>query len=204
MTSSLKKRIQLKEHDLILPHSGAVPWNYSGKQTAFKVKKSALISKLYALVTWRSFAGQTLVRVLFVSYKRAMTRKWLKKGHGDYKWVDWPVLYRIHHGAYNIQKKNWYLISDIFEDSLSKWLTYVSTLRPDFIITMWVKCVSESYMFMFVCVHTVLFESMWTSCAIEMFLLFYHGFSYFIMFITCSSCLVRLVYVAQTLHETWN
>lgn len=71
-----------------------------------------------------------LLSVLSVGCKKALTRKWLKKDKPTInEWID--IIYNI----YAMERITFKLRNqtDIFEENWSKWLTYVSTIRPDFI-----------------------------------------------------------------------
>ncbi len=71
-----------------------------------------------------------LLRVLLVGCKKALTRKWLRKDKPTInEWID--IIYDIYvMERITFKLKNQ---TDIFEENWSKWLCYVSTLRPDFI-----------------------------------------------------------------------
>jgi len=71
-----------------------------------------------------------LLGVLLVGGKKALTRKWLKKDKPTInEWID--IIYNI----YVMERITFRLRQqiDIFEENWSKWLSYVSSLRPDFV-----------------------------------------------------------------------
>lgn len=71
-----------------------------------------------------------LLRVLIVACKKAVTRKWLKKDIPTInEWID--LVYNI----YTMERITFKLRAqmDIFDENWSKWLTHVSTIRPDFV-----------------------------------------------------------------------
>lgn len=71
-----------------------------------------------------------LLRVLLVGCKKTLTRKWLKRDKPTLnEWID------IVHNIYVMERITFRQKgqADIFEENWFKWLTFVSTRRPDFV-----------------------------------------------------------------------
>lgn len=75
---------------------------------------------------WRN-KDKYLLRILLVACKKLVTKKWLKRVTPSVgEWID--TVYRI----FVMERIHLRTQKEVFIKNWQKWITYVSTIRPDF------------------------------------------------------------------------
>lgn len=101
-------------------------------ETVFSTKITLCFSLLYLVdlgeLEWRN-KDKYLLRILLVACKKSITKKWLKREAPSVdEWID------IVHSIFVMERITFNLRTqkEVFIENWRKWITYVSTVRPDF------------------------------------------------------------------------